>query len=93
MSTYLLSIILQFLGLQRHIEVVSAPRVSRRPKIITTGFRVDPSADNNYAIHWASSKGHVEVIKLLLADSRVDPSDENNYAICWASKYGHVELI
>ncbi len=40
--------------------------------------RVDPSADDNGAICWASERGHVEVVKLLLNDPRVDPSAYNN---------------
>jgi methionyl-tRNA synthetase len=42
--------------------------------------RVDPSAASNYAVRLASSKGHLEVVRLLLSDARTDPSSDNNYA-------------
>jgi len=32
---------------------------------------VDPAANNNYIIKWASVNGHVEIIKMLLNDVRV----------------------
>ena len=35
--------------------------------------RVDPSADNNFAIRIASEKGHMDVVKVLLADPRLSP--------------------
>ena len=54
--------------------------------------RVDPSADDNYAIKGASQNGHVEVVKLLLEDGRADPSANDNYAIRKASKNGHAEV-
>ena len=40
--------------------------------------RVDPSADDNYTIRWASNNGHDKVVSLLLADTRVDPSTRDN---------------
>jgi hypothetical protein len=51
--------------------------------------RVDPSADNNCAIRWASSKGHLAIVERLLADPRVDPVAGNNAAIGGASAEGH----
>jgi hypothetical protein len=39
-----------------HLEVVKA---------LLSDPRVDPSADNNYAIRYASQNGYLEVIKLL----------------------------
>jgi hypothetical protein len=41
----------------------------------------------------ASENGHLEVVKLLLADPRVDPSDYNNIAIQAASKNGQLEVV
>jgi Ankyrin repeats (3 copies) len=34
-------------------------------KILLMDERVDPSADDNEAIKWASANGHLEVVKLL----------------------------
>jgi ankyrin repeat protein len=36
------------------------------------GQRVDPTAGNNYAVRWAASNGHVEVVRLLLKWVGVD---------------------
>jgi hypothetical protein len=41
--------------------------------------RVDPSANNNEAIQYASRYGHREVVEILLKDSRVNPSDKDNF--------------
>ena len=60
-------------------------------KLLKKGF--NPSLDDNYAIKWASEYGHIEIVKLLLADKRVDPSDNNNLAIRWASYKGHLEVV
>ena len=54
---------------------------------------IDPSADDNYAIRFASSNGHLEVVKILLADPRVDPSADDNFAIRYASYRGHLEVV
>ena len=50
---------------------------------------IDPSAEYNYAIRWASENGHFEIVKLLLEFeppegsklNYVDPSTKNNYAL------------
>ena len=57
------------------------------------GGRVDPSANDNRAIKLASQYGHVDVVRLLLADPRVDPSAIGNRAIQDASEGGHVEAV
>ena len=54
---------------------------------------VNPSADNNYAIRYASQQGHVAVVDRLLQDPRVDPSALNNNAIRYASYYGHLAVV
>jgi hypothetical protein len=45
-------------------------------KLLLADSRVDPTADDNYAIKKASEKGHTDVVKLLLADPRVTMIDE-----------------
>jgi hypothetical protein len=62
-------------------------------KMLIKDPRIDPSANNNYAIRWASENGHTEIVKLLLNDNRVDPSDANNKAIQLASENGHTEIV
>jgi len=61
-------------------------------KMIDNGI-VDPSADDNYAIRYASYTGYLGVVKVLLRDSRVDPSANDNYAIQYASEYGYTEVV
>ena len=55
--------------------------------------RVDPSADNNYAIQRASKNGHLEVVRELLKDSRVDPSAYDNCAIKVAREKGYRDIV
>jgi len=55
--------------------------------------RVDPTADNNFAIRVASGYGYAEVVRALLADPRVDPAADDDYAIRVASYYGHAEVV
>ncbi len=54
---------------------------------------VDPSANDNEAIRWASMDGHTSVVKLLLEDPRVDPSADDNQAIRWASADGYTDIV
>uniref|UniRef100_A0A6C0JS48 Uncharacterized protein n=1 Tax=viral metagenome TaxID=1070528 RepID=A0A6C0JS48_9ZZZZ len=54
---------------------------------------VDPSVDDNWAICIASSRCHLNVVRLLLTDSRVDPSEDDNFSIRWASIHGHLEVV
>ena len=58
---------------------------------IDAGF--DPSCGSNWAIRYASEYGHLEVVKVLLADERVDPSVYDNLAIKWADAHGHLEIV
>ena len=50
---------------------------------------VDPSANENYAIQFASQFGHLAIVDRLLQDSRVDPTADNNFALRFASRNGH----
>ena len=53
----------------------------------------DFACDNNYAIRWASRKGHLDVVEFLASLDDVDASDDNNYAIRWASMNGHLDVV
>ena len=55
---------------QEFIEACKNGDLARVKDLLTKG--VDPSTSNNYAIGLASRKGHIEIVKLLLADPRVD---------------------
>jgi bacterioferritin-associated ferredoxin len=49
-------------------------------------------ADNDYALYWASYKGHTEVVKVLLAaGANVHANDDG--ALRWASYNGHTEVV
>lgn len=54
---------------------------------------VDPAADNNCAIRWASEKGHFSVVERLLLFDGVDPTAKDNYAIKLASQNGHLAVV
>ena len=54
---------------------------------------VDPQAECNEAIQYASQNGHIDIVRLLLKDPRVDPSDLKNYAIQLASQNGHIDVV
>ena len=42
-------------------------------KLLLTDERVDPSANNNYAIKHALLNSHTEIVRLLSEDRRVNP--------------------
>ena len=64
-------------------------------KSLITYFKnqFNPNLNENWPIRFASGKGNLELVKLLLTDSRVDPSADNNTAIVIASGKGHLELV
>ena len=41
--------------------------------------RVDPSAEDNYAIKWSSENGHTEIVKLLLESSKINNETKDFY--------------
>ncbi len=53
-------------------------------KVKTLIDKVDPSANENWAICVASELGYSKIVKLLLKDKRVNPADNSNYAIRFA---------
>jgi ankyrin repeat protein len=54
---------------------------------------VDITTRDNQAMKNACTKGHVQILKLILADPRVDPSFSNNVALLLACKGGHVPIV
>ena len=60
------------------------------------GSRIDPTADDNYAVRLAASNGHVQVVRVLLEwvgvhGKRVDPTAENTCDVRWAAWHGNGE--
>ena len=54
---------------------------------------VDPSIDDNYAIHIAIKNGYTEMVQLLLKDPRIDPNVHHNYIIRIAVAGGYIEIV
>jgi ankyrin repeat protein len=52
----------------------------------------DVSADDNYAVKWASENGHLKVVKYLVSLG-ADITADNNYAALWACRENHVEVV
>jgi hypothetical protein len=61
------------------------------------GKRADPTASNNQALWLAARKGHMEVVRVLLAweglGKSVDPTAGNNQAVESAAEKGHVDMV
>jgi len=55
--------------------------------------QINPSVNDNRAIHLASYNGHTEIVRLLLGDPSVDPSSDHNYALRSACYNGHIEVV
>lgn len=54
---------------------------------------INLSFSDDYPIRYASVKGYVDMIKLLLKNEKVNPSANYNEAIRKASEYGHFETV
>ena len=46
----------------------------------------------NKALNWASAKGHLDVVRLLL-EHGADVHARDNYALRWASDNGHLNVV
>ena len=55
--------------------------------------KVDPALSTNWAMEGACKNGHLEIVRLLLADPRVNPADRNNVSIDFAIHYGHIDIV
>ena len=75
------------------VVVASKNGYDKIVKILLSDSRIDPSANNNAAIRWASQFGRKAVVELLLSDSRVDQTTNNNYAINVAAANGHEAVV
>jgi len=49
-------------------------------ELLLNDGRADPSANNNFAIQYASSRGHPRVVELLLKSGRVNAAANDNFA-------------
>ena len=55
--------------------------------------KMNISGECKLALMYAAQFGHIEVVKLLLADKRVDPSANDNCAIYWAAENGYNRVV
>ncbi len=59
---------------------------------VTINSDVDVTADNNYAIRWASEYGHLKVVKYLVSQG-ADVTVVDDYAVRMASENGHLKVV
>lgn len=55
--------------------------------------RTNPRYDGNAALLNACKYGHVEVVRLLLADPRTNPGARESLSLQWACENGHTEIV
>ena len=63
---------------------------------IMKNCKCDPAFEDNYAIRWSASEGHLDVVKYLMSlDSKdgIDPTAEDNEAIRCAAQEGHLHVV
>lgn len=56
-------------------------------------WRIDPSADGNWACVLASIHGNLVLLELLMEDPRVDANGHDNMALSYATNNGHSKLV
>ncbi|KAI8896614.1 hypothetical protein BC833DRAFT_629827 [Globomyces pollinis-pini] len=62
-------------------------------RVLLEDTRLNPNANDNWAITMASMTGLTEIVQKLLNDKRVDPSARDNYAIIFGSEYGRTGIV
>ena len=77
---------------ERFYDAMQSNDIEFVKRLLVNGS-VEPEADHNYAIRWASAKGHAEIVELLLAYSTIDPTANNNYAIRVAAQANNVKIV
>lgn len=62
-------------------------------RMLLADHRVDPSADNNFAIRWACATGQFDIVKHLLEFPQVDPLACGQEALNTACAFGHDRIV
>ncbi|MCI0381476.1 MAG: ankyrin repeat domain-containing protein [Chlamydiae bacterium] len=85
---------------KKKFEIQIIQLVARRGNLIAMekllgDLKIDPSVDENVAIHEAAFNGHLEVVKKLLKDTRVNPSESRLWSVPLDSAIGadHLEVV
>lgn len=73
------------------IEACRTGNVERVKELLQQG--VDPTSDNNLALHVACRNGQLNVVATLLQDERVDPTDSNNSPIGAACILNYTDVV
>jgi hypothetical protein len=68
-------------------------RLMKELRSFVNNPKINPAANDNEAIQEASSNGHTEVVRLLLADPRVDPAAHNSGSLQYACYRNHTDVI
>ncbi len=73
-------------------QLLRDPRVN--PTKMTFSYRVRHSKELvESPIVWAATRGHAQLVRVLLKDNRVDPSVQNHQALVNACNHGHAEVV
>jgi len=76
---------------EEFIEAVYNDQIELVSMLLEKG--VDPSIQNNHAIHIATSQNYIDLVRILLNDPRVDPSINHNWDIREACMNGYTEIV
>lgn len=70
-----------------NLLILASPSLASFDHFLTIFLR------NSYALKWAASNGHLEIVKLLVTCPGVTAAADSNYALRWASSNGHTEVV
>ena len=73
------------------IQAASSGRGEEVKTLLSRG--ANPAGGNSFALRSAASRGHVEVVRLLLSDGRADPRAEDSLSLRYAAGNGYVEVV
>lgn len=62
-------------------------------KSLLQNNKINPSANNNYPLLWATMNGHLDIVKILAEDKRVDLTVNNNAPIRYAMMHNHKDIV
>jgi hypothetical protein len=60
---------------------------------LVEAYRATPTADDNYALRLAASRGLIDHVKIFLEEKKVDPDARHGEALRLATRNGHLEVV